>query len=93
MVCRQCGTEIAEKAIICYRCGAATSDPVRAPAPMTRRSPVLSFVTVAVLVLLALYMGQASRTAADAGRLQVFAGILVGAAVIMLILRIVRRRR
>ncbi len=27
MVCRQCGTEIAEKAIICYRCGTATAVP------------------------------------------------------------------
>lgn len=29
MVCRQCGTEIAAKAIICYKCGAATAEPIR----------------------------------------------------------------
>jgi len=27
MICRHCGTEIADKAIICYRCGRATTDP------------------------------------------------------------------
>ena len=30
MVCRQCGTEIAAKAIICYKCGAATASPATA---------------------------------------------------------------
>jgi uncharacterized membrane protein YvbJ len=27
MTCRHCGTEIAAKALICYRCGKATNDP------------------------------------------------------------------
>lgn len=27
MECAHCGTEIAENALICYRCGAATSEP------------------------------------------------------------------
>jgi hypothetical protein len=31
MNCRSCGTEIADKALICFRCGAATTDPVRKP--------------------------------------------------------------
>lgn len=93
MVCKHCGTEIADKAIVCYRCGAGTTDPVRQPASVARRrSPLLSFVAVAVMLLLALYMGQASRTAADPGRLQTIAGVLVGAAVVLLLLRIVRRR-
>ena len=30
MVCRQCGTEIAAKAIICYKCGTATAVPTPA---------------------------------------------------------------
>lgn len=93
MVCKHCGTEIADKAIVCYRCGAGTTDPVRQPARITRRrSPLLSLVVIAVMLLLALYMGQASRTAADPDRLQTMAGVLVGAAVLLLILRIVRRR-
>lgn len=39
MVCRQCGTEIADKAIICFKCGAATATPSRsADAPRARRA-------------------------------------------------------
>lgn len=93
MVCKHCGTEIADKAIVCYRCGAGTTDPVRQPVALARRrSPLLSFVVVAVMLLLALYMGQASRTAADPDRFQTIAGVLVVAAIVLLIFRIVRRR-
>jgi hypothetical protein len=49
-------------------------------------------VVVAVLLLLALYMGQASRTAADPDMYQTVAGILIGMALVILILRLVRRR-
>jgi hypothetical protein len=34
MVCKACGAEIAEKALICYKCGTATFDSVRKPAPL-----------------------------------------------------------
>jgi uncharacterized membrane protein YvbJ len=94
MLCKHCGTEIADKAIVCYRCGAGTTDPVRQAVPLKRRgSPLLSFVTVLLLLLLALYMGQASRTAADPTRLQTVAGALLGVAIMILILRVLRRRR
>jgi zinc-ribbon domain len=94
MLCKHCGTEIADKAIVCYRCGAGTTDPVRQPVPLKRRgNPLLSFVTVVLLLLLALYMGQASLTATEPNRLQTIAGLLVGAAIMILILRVVRRRR
>jgi hypothetical protein len=60
MICRNCGTEIAEKALICYRCGHATAEAVRRPPPAGRRSgalvPALGLVA---LVLAALYLGQA----------------------------------
>ena len=93
MQCRNCGTEIADKAIICYRCGAATTDPVRAPAPLKRRrSPILSLAVALLLVLLALFMGQASRTAADPGPWQTAAGVLTGAAAVIVLLRLIRRR-
>ena len=93
MLCRKCGTEIADKAIVCYRCGTATTDPARAPVELRRkRNPLLSFVAAAVLLLLALYMGQASRTASNPQQWQTIAGILVGAAVMLLLLRVLRRR-
>jgi hypothetical protein len=93
MQCRSCGTEIADKAIVCYRCGAATTDPVRRAAPIPpSRSPLLSIVTLALLVLLALFLGQASRTAANPDGLQLAAGLCVGAAIAVLFVRILRRR-
>jgi hypothetical protein len=94
MQCRKCGTEIADKAIVCYRCGTATSDPVRTPAELRRkRNPVFSFVVAAILLLLALYMGQASRTASHPEQWQTVAGVLVGAALMLVLLRVLRRRR
>ncbi len=38
MICAQCGTEIAERALICFRCGEATVQASRQPpAPRRRR--------------------------------------------------------
>ena len=93
MQCRQCGTEIADKAIVCFRCGAATTDPVRKAAPVRpRRSPVVSAGLIIVLLLLALFMGQASRTAANPELPQLAAGLALGAAIAILLLRVLRRR-
>jgi hypothetical protein len=50
--CRSCGAEIAEKAIVCYRCGTPTADP--APAEARRRSrPDVVLILVMVLVIAA----------------------------------------
>ena len=92
MQCRQCGTEIADKAIICYRCGAATTDPVRRPVPVKRRSPLVSFVAMIALVLVALYQGYAWRTAATPEPWQLYLGIAAAIAVVLLLVRIVLRR-
>jgi uncharacterized membrane protein YvbJ len=93
MQCRQCGTEIADKAIVCFRCGHGTTDPVRKAVPVKkRRSPLASFVAVLLLVLLALYMGYASQTAQNPGTLQLVAGVCAGAALVLLMIRLVRRR-
>ena len=53
---------------------------------------VILAIVVALLLLLALFMGQASRTASDPSTYQTIAGVLVGAALVVFILRIVRRR-
>lgn len=93
MKCRHCGTEIADKAIVCFRCGAGTTDPVRKAAPIRpKRNPLLSFAVAVLLLLLGLFLGQASRTATDPDLLQTLAGVLIGAALLILIVRIVRRR-
>lgn len=59
MICRNCGTEIADKAIVCYRCGTATAGPRMTPGapPKPRRARLavtLSVIVVAV-VIAALY--------------------------------------
>ena len=40
MQCRQCGIEIADKALICSRCGTATTEAKYKPAPIGRRRSV-----------------------------------------------------
>ena len=62
MQCRHCGTEIAEKALICYRCGSPTTDAKYKPyEPRARRTPAAFIVTgvlalVVLLVLLAFFL-------------------------------------
>jgi hypothetical protein len=59
MLCRNCGTEIADKAIVCYRCGTGTSEPARKPAEIRpRRSPVLPVAVLVILLVLAWYLGR-----------------------------------
>ncbi len=93
MQCRQCGTEIAEKAIVCFRCGAGTSDPVRKAVPVKpRRSPVISAGVLIALLLVALYLWQVARTAANPELPELAAGVALGAAAVVLFLAILRRR-
>jgi uncharacterized membrane protein YvbJ len=63
MTCRNCGAEIADKALICYRCGTATTEAKYKPAAVPggerrrRRTPlVVTVIIIAVLLLLALYL-------------------------------------
>ena len=60
MQCRNCGTEIADKALICYRCGTATTEAKHQPfVPPAGRSPwtiVSITIAVALLVLLAWFL-------------------------------------
>jgi hypothetical protein len=48
MQCRQCGTEIADKALICYRCGTATTEAKYKPAPIGRQRSPVNWLMVAV---------------------------------------------
>ena len=59
MICTHCGTEIADKALICYRCGNATSEPrIKPPVegslfepPRRSRTPLVVAVLVVLLIL------------------------------------------
>ena len=62
MRCTHCGTEIADKALICYRCGNATTEPRIAPPadrslferPRRSRLPIVAILLIVIVVLLAL---------------------------------------
>ncbi|MBA2354808.1 MAG: hypothetical protein H0V80_09095 [Acidobacteria bacterium] len=59
MICAQCGTDIADKALICFRCGNATFQARRAPAaPPARGRQLILVVALVILILAALFMGQ-----------------------------------
>ena len=58
MKCRACGFEIADKAIVCYRCGTPTAEPAPRPAARRRRRtwPVLILVLLLLVVVLAIWI-------------------------------------
>lgn len=52
MICRNCGTEIADKALICYRCGTATTERrITPPAERPRRGPIPMIVAILLIVV------------------------------------------
>jgi len=92
MLCRQCGTDIADKAIICYRCGAATSDPLRKPIEVRKRTPVLPLVLLVLLVLVSLYIGFAGQALVPPGY-GLPIGLTLGVAIVVAIASLLRRPR
>ena len=58
MKCTNCGTEIADKAIVCFRCGTPTAIPAElrpAPRPAApRRSILIPLIIVVLAAILAL---------------------------------------
>jgi hypothetical protein len=93
MLCRNCRTEIADKALICYRCGTPTEEPKVTPPSAARRSPassrVASVLALVLLVLLALYMGSIAK--GEVPRLLGWAAVAL--AVVVIALRGIARRR
>ena len=93
MRCRNCGTEIADKALICYRCGTATTEPVFKPASTRSRSSsarlIASVLALVLLVLFALYLGRVPS--GETPRLVTWAAVAI--AVVVVALRAYARRR
>ena len=96
MNCRQCGTEIADKALICYKCGAATTDPVhQAPGSAQHRSRgsrasfVVTFVALLLLAAVAVVLARSSPN----GTPPAVTYIVAGAAIVIVALRAYARRR
>jgi uncharacterized membrane protein YvbJ len=93
MQCRSCGAEIADKALICYKCGTATTEAKYQPAQLrqnaTRSRLVPTVIAMAILVAAVLYLERASGGASQ----QWVTYIAVGAAVIIIGIRAYARRR
>jgi hypothetical protein len=90
MICKHCGTEIADKALVCYRCGRATIEPrvTRGPAA-PRPSIVPTVAALLVLIVGALYMALAASGQAP----RYLSWVLAGLTLIVLVWRLWRRRR
>jgi hypothetical protein len=91
--CRNCGTEIADNALICYRCGTATTEAkYKAHVPKRRVSGpnlVMLVLMLALVVLLVLYLRDFSSGTASA-----FMPWAIGVtAAALLVLRMIARRR
>ena len=84
MNCRNCGATIADKAIVCYRCGTATTE-AKFKAPPARKSRssinlVSSVLAVVLLAIAALYM-QRFVTVGTSGTLRWLMVVLAAAIV------------
>jgi hypothetical protein len=89
MTCKHCGTEIADKALVCYRCGRATAEAATRPAPAAEpRSRIPVVAALLVLILGAVYMAQAA--AGEAPRVVSWA--VAGLAAVVLVWWFWRRR-
>jgi uncharacterized membrane protein YvbJ len=92
MQCRNCGTEIADQALICYKCGTATTEAKYQPAAPRRQSRSGLTGTVlglALLIVLALYMGRLPNDQMPRS----VTWVAVGVAVLVVGLRAYARRR
>jgi hypothetical protein len=90
MLCRQCQTEIDDKALICFRCGTATTDPVHQPyheSPGSTRSLPPLLLALIFLVTVGFFAVQAFR----GGETAPAVWIMLVAAGVLLVLRLRRR--
>lgn len=92
MVCGTCGAKIAEKAIVCYRCGTATSKPqVTKAAPAAVRPSVVS-VLCAIAALVVAGLANAGVPDASWRTTEWSTAVLLGLAAVALFLRQLSRR-
>jgi len=92
MKCRQCGTEIADKAIVCYRCGTATTEAkFKAPAARRPRSSINVVSAVLGVVLLALFALYIQRFV-TVGAPAMLRWLIIVLAAAIVVLRVMARR-
>ena len=93
MQCRNCGAEIADKALICYRCGTATTEakyqPVAVRRTSSRSSLIATVIALALIAVLFVVMGRmATGETSDYVR---YAAVAIAVAIVAL--RAFARRR
>ena len=95
MHCRNCGTDIAGKALICYKCGTATTEAKYQPAALPRASWLFGFLPTIVALALLVGVTVYVERAANGGHFSPAAtNVGVGVAVLIIGIRAyVRRRR
>jgi hypothetical protein len=93
MQCRSCGTEIADKALICYKCGTATTEAKYQPAPLPRSSSraglVATVIALALILVLFVVMGRVAT--GESSQFIRYGAVVV--AVLIVALRAFARRR
>lgn len=80
MVCGTCGATIADKAIVCYRCGTATAIPAvtrKGPPPVQR-----PWLLIAILIVVAAVLGWLAASE-PAGTWRQIVLALIGAVVLL----------
>ena len=83
MVCRQCGTQIADKAIVCFRCGTPTAEPSVRPRAGRRplaRGPAALALLVLIVACFAWRAAYRDVASSDAVSLAVPGGLALVAA-------------
>jgi len=93
MKCRNCGAEIADKALICYRCGTATTEAKYQPAPLARGGSrsglVATVIALALIAVLFVVMGRVA--VGETSQYVRYAAVAL--AVVIVALRAYARRR
>ena len=95
MKCHSCAAEIADKAIVCYRCGTATTEPTfkasaasAVPGSRSAISLVTSVLAIVLLALSALYMQRFVTVGAPSA----LRWLIVVLAAALVALRVIARR-
>ena len=93
MQCRNCGAEIADKALICYRCGTATTEAKYRPAARrtgSRGGLIATVLAIAIVIGAGLFL---ARSAGSPESSRIVTGVAVAVAVVVVALRAYARRR
>jgi hypothetical protein len=93
VTCRACGAEIADKAIVCYKCGTPTAEEAVRPSARGHAGPNWLLVAILLLVLSACGWYASAAPAGSTSRWMGWGGLAVAAAGLVVTLLGGLRRR